>query len=250
MRLQDERGEMLLKQVLELVNEACVFVHKFQDRSYPLKAWKINTDKATFEELNGRLLEAVGDLQLGLHVDVEEQLLQDTRDAQGDVQEVLELAKNSMREREELTNKVLAEIERAEHEQIGEISRIVQRIKKAAQDNTDMKAAVLSLQAGDAPRSGIKPIRLNLLECKEDETNLIGSGTYGFVYRGTYQEMPVAVKVVRIASCGSSARSNMENEILVHQLPLRDSAVGSVPHEREVHDRDGVSHRIAQGISV
>jgi hypothetical protein len=178
----------------------------------------MNTDKATFVELNGRLLETVGDLQLGLHVDVEEQLLQDMRDAQGDVQEVLELVKNSMRKRGELTNKVLAEIERAEHEQIEEISRIAQRTKKAAQDNTDMKTAVLSLQAGDAPRSGIKPIRLDLLECKEDETNLIGSGAYGFVYRGTYQETPVAVKVVRIASCRSSARSNMENEILVHQL--------------------------------
>jgi hypothetical protein len=149
MRLQDERSEMLLKQLLELVNEACVFVRKFQDRSYPLKAWKMNTDKTTFAELNGRLLEAVGDLQLGLHVDVEEQLLQDMRDAQGDVQEVLELVKNSMRERGELTDKVLTEIEKAKREQMEEIPRIAQRIKKAAQNNMDMKAAVLSLQAGD-----------------------------------------------------------------------------------------------------
>jgi hypothetical protein len=54
-----------------LLEDACELVRKFKDRSYFFKAWKHNADREAFADFNGRISQAIQDLQLGMVVEIQ-----------------------------------------------------------------------------------------------------------------------------------------------------------------------------------
>lgn len=221
----------------DFLKELQAFLLKFVDKSYFKKVFMRNKDLEMFEDYNNDLHFYIQELQLGVTFNIKECQDQDVTDRHEDLSAI----RAELQQMNNMNQQVFADymeqmifqfksfvdlklspsssISGSSQLSNADVEKIEEKLEALSFDESKKTVASTTSQkkSYDDLLNELRLLALSELECDfSTKDNFIGSGTFGDVYRGKYNNQTVAVKVLRDnTAIGIKA---LKKEALIMQL--------------------------------
>jgi hypothetical protein len=206
----------LLEELLSYTKEIKSFLEKFQNQSYISKVFNLSSEELKFVDYNEGFQQRCAALQFNLSANAEKMRQEDEMDAKQDAEEM----KGMMRQLMESQGAMREEIENKLNQLMSSQHHVVQSITSTVADgNAQIMNALHDLKNGLMHKlPPLRNIALDDLVFNDEEENIIGTGSFGRIYRGEYQGFPVAVKTIKAAKLSRSAKDELQREAITLQM--------------------------------
>ena len=206
--------EVQLSQFLKLISECKTFIEQFSEQKLLISIFKASTYRQKFIDYNQQLQRLSSDLQLSLHVEtfIQQEAEEDIQDFKADLSN---LEQNQQKILEKLKQMDTDDLNRHNYQLIYMKDRFQSIKRQFSQQIADMKRGGSALSP-PPNRSGVIPFNDLAIN------SLIGTGSFGEVYRGRWLSRRIEVAIKIFPSHQLTAKD--KDDIMKEAQIMRDMA--------------------------